>query len=241
MAGKAELSSCAHSNNMRGQPVSIKLYGEIRSAYFARVAIVLAAKGLSYEAVLPPADFGHFAPLRKIPVLQLADGRHLPESAVIMEYLEDAYPEIPVLPANAYDRARARLVGHFCDLYIEPLLLPVCRQYYTDERHPADNVMRAAEVARIFGMIEGLIDGAPYLIGTRLTLADAALAPFIYYAMVVMPVVMSIDPLETMPALRRWWAAMGNDAIVGPILSRLHASFVAVDRLEYGKRFNAAV
>ena len=221
--------------------MSIKLYGEIRSAYFSRVAIVLAAKGLSYEAVLPPADFARFAPLRKIPVLQLADGRHLPESAVIMEYLEEAYPEIPVLPANAYDRARARLVGHLCDLYIEPLVMPVCIQYYTDERNHADNVVRAAEVARIFLIIEELIDGAPYLIGTHLTLADAALAPFMYYTMAVMPAVMSIDPLETMPVLRRWWSAMRDDAIVGPILSRLHASFVALDRLEYGKKFKAAV
>jgi glutathione S-transferase len=217
--------------------VSLKLYGEIRSAYFSRVAIILAAKGISYNAVLPPADFTDFAPLRKIPVLELDDGRYLPESAIIMEYLEDAYPEIPVLPSNAYDRARARLISHLTDLYIEPLLLPVCRQYYTDEREHAENVIRAEEVARVFGVMENHIDAQPYLVGSHITLADAALAPFAYYAMAVMPVVMSIEPFERLPALRRWWAAMQDDHIVGPILKELHASFSAIDRLEYGKKF----
>jgi glutathione S-transferase len=220
--------------------MSLRLYGEIRSAYFSRVAIVLAAKGISYDAVLPPEDFSTFAPLRKIPLLQLEDGRHLPESAIIMEYLEDAYPETPVLPADAYDRARVRLIGHLADLYIEPLLLPVCRQYYTDERERAQNAVRAEEVGRLFGIIENLVDGAPYMVGTHLTLADASLAPFVYYAMAVMPIVMSIDPIETLPNLRRWWVAMQDDATVGPVLGKLHASFSAVDRLEYGKRFKAA-
>jgi hypothetical protein len=66
------------------------------------------------------------------------------------------------------------------------------------------------------------------------------LAPFMYYAMAVMPVVMSIDPLAAVPGLRRWWSVMQDDTVVGPVLRRIHSSFSAVNRREYGKRFQVS-
>jgi glutathione S-transferase len=91
----------------------ITLYDADRCPYCARVRIVLAEKGLEYETVAidldnRPAWLYEKNPLGKVPVLE-EDGLVLPESAVIMEYLEERYPEPPLLPADAAERALVRL------------------------------------------------------------------------------------------------------------------------------------
>jgi glutathione S-transferase len=48
------------------------------------------------------------------------DGYFIPESEVICEYIEDAYPDCPGLPTDARDRATSRLVARITDLYISP-------------------------------------------------------------------------------------------------------------------------
>jgi stringent starvation protein A len=89
------------------------LYDAGRCPYCARVRIVLAEKGVEVETVAidladRPAWIYEKNPLGKVPVLE-GDGLCLPESAVIMEYLEERFPEPPLLPPDPAERARARL------------------------------------------------------------------------------------------------------------------------------------
>jgi glutathione S-transferase len=91
----------------------ITLYDADRCPYCARVRIVLAEKGLEYETIaIDLADRPDWLyeknPLGKVPVLE-EDALCLPESAVIMEYLEERYPEPALLPADPADRAVVRL------------------------------------------------------------------------------------------------------------------------------------
>ena len=91
----------------------LRLYDAARCPYCARVRIVLAEKGVSVETVAidladRPAWIYEKNPLGKVPVLE-GDGLCLPESAVIMEYLEERFPEPPLLPADRAARAEARL------------------------------------------------------------------------------------------------------------------------------------
>ena len=91
----------------------ITLYDADRCPYCARVRIVLAEKDVEYETVVVdlddrPAWIYEKNPLGKVPVLE--EGEFvLPESAVIMEYLEERYPEPALLPADAAERALVRL------------------------------------------------------------------------------------------------------------------------------------
>jgi glutathione S-transferase len=80
--------------------------------YCARARIALAEKGLDYETVEidlrdRPAWVYDLNPLGRVPILD--DGFVLPESAVIMEYLEERYPSPALLPADHAARAAARL------------------------------------------------------------------------------------------------------------------------------------
>ena len=97
----------------------MKLVDAARCPYCARVRIVFAEKGLAYEQVeVDLADRPGWLlelnpPNGRVPVLQ--DGFTLPESEVIMAYLEERYPEPALLPPDLAMRARARLLLHRFD------------------------------------------------------------------------------------------------------------------------------
>jgi glutathione S-transferase len=91
----------------------ITLYDAERCPYCARVRIVLAEKGIEHEIVAidlsdRPAWLYEKNPLGKVPVIE-EDAFVLPESAVIMEYLDERYPEPALLPVDPAARALARL------------------------------------------------------------------------------------------------------------------------------------
>ncbi len=97
----------------------IVLHGSAGSPYVARVRMQGYAKDLPIE--LRPAapgtpEFRRMNLLGKIPVLE-HDGFVLPESQVICEYLEDAFPAPSLLGRTSRDRARVRLVARVVDLY----------------------------------------------------------------------------------------------------------------------------
>src|ERR1700676_2441017 len=114
----------------------MKLYGAVRAANPRRVKIYIAEKGL--EDVIEQIDFEPPAaeklktpeflaknPAGKIPLLELDDGTFLPESAAIVEYLEEIYPDPPMIGTTPLERARVRSVERIAaDLSV------LCRLYY---------------------------------------------------------------------------------------------------------------
>lgn len=92
----------------------LTLYDADRCPFCARARIVLAEKGVEYETVTidlsdRPDWLYEKNPLGKVPVLE-EDSFVLPESDVIMEYLEERYPEPALLPSDPAARARVRLM-----------------------------------------------------------------------------------------------------------------------------------
>ena len=92
----------------------MKLVDAARCPYCARVRIALAEKRIDHEVVAvdlrdrPQWLVELNPPSGRVPVLD--DGFVLPESEVIMAYLEERYPEPSLLPPGLADRARARLL-----------------------------------------------------------------------------------------------------------------------------------
>src|SRR5262245_50942308 len=103
----------------------LKLYCFDRSPFGWKVRIALAEKKVAYEAIAPenknedPA-FARLNPFRKTPVLVLEDGRTIYESTVVNEYLEEVYPNPPMLPKDPYERARVRMIEDTFDQYVYP-------------------------------------------------------------------------------------------------------------------------
>jgi glutathione S-transferase len=97
----------------------VRLIDAARCPYCARVRLALAEKELDYETVevdltdRPQWLLELNPPSGRVPVLD--DGFTLPESEVIMAFLEERYPERALLPADSVERAEARLLVHRFD------------------------------------------------------------------------------------------------------------------------------
>jgi glutathione S-transferase len=153
----------------------ITLYDADRCPYCARTRIALAEKGVEHETVQidlddRPSWIYEKNPLGRVPVLE-EDAFVLPESAVINEYLEERYPEPPLWPADAAERAFGRLLVFRFDQLSKP--------YYALRREQEGARERLdAELAKL----NAVLDAQPYLSGREYGLADIAYVPWIVRA-----------------------------------------------------------
>lgn len=97
----------------------IRVIGNHVSPYVRKVILAVEAKGLAYEVdpIVPfmgSDEFARLSPLRRIPVLIDGD-LVLPDSTVICEYLDDAYPGAPLYPRDPAERAKARWLEEYAD------------------------------------------------------------------------------------------------------------------------------
>lgn len=132
----------------------ITLYSGPLSLFSWKVEIALREKALPFERVTVPFnqatgyDPKHpevlaLNPKGQVPVISDA-GLVLYDSTVIVEYLDEAYPEIPLYPGNPAERARCRLDELFADEILLQALKPLMHR--TGPR-PADPSRRAAQEA----------------------------------------------------------------------------------------------
>ena len=150
----------------------ITLYDAARCPYCARVRIVLAEKGIEVETVEVdltdrPAWIYEKNPTGRVPVIEEDDGRPLPESAVIMEFLEERYPEPALLPPDAAERGAVRLLIFRDHELTDP--------YYA-LRRSEDGAAEQLDAA--LGRFDALLAAQPYLGGAEFGLADVALVPW---------------------------------------------------------------
>ena len=108
----------------------MKLYGAIASPYVTRVLMFARLKGMDLEMADMPGsprsdEYRAITPIGKIPSL-VVDGKTIPESEVICEYLEDLQPEPSGLPADALGKATSRTISRIVDLYFAPGYLASC-------------------------------------------------------------------------------------------------------------------
>jgi glutathione S-transferase len=153
----------------------LTLYDAARCPYCARVRIALAEKDVEYEAVEidltdRPAWIYEKNSTGRVPVVE-EDGWLLPESAVIMEFLEERYPEPALLPADPGERGIARLRIFRHDEFTRP--------YYAlrrEEEGAADAF--DAQLERL----EARVAGDRWLSGSEYGLADIAYVPWVLRA-----------------------------------------------------------
>ena len=174
------------------------LYDADRCPFCARVRIVLAEKGVPYDAV--PIDLRDRPdwlyeknPSGKVPVLD-EGGWVLPESAVIDEYLNERYPEPPLWPDDPAERAAGRLLVCRFDDFSDP--------YYALRRgEDGARVAFEAELARL----DALLEAMPFLSGRAFGLADIAYVPWILRASDVLGI-----PFAPWPSLAAWAELLGS-------------------------------
>jgi len=174
--------------------VTLTLYDAPRCPYCARVRIALAEKDVEFETVEVdlrnrPAWIYEKNPTGRVPVIE-EDDRPLPESAVIMEFLDERYPEPALLPADPADRAQVRLLIFRDAEFTDP--------YYAFRRGEGFE-----EFDKQLRRFDGLLAEHPYLGGAEYSLADIAFVPWVLRARDML----GID-FEPYPALAAWLARL---------------------------------
>jgi len=105
----------------------IRIVGSYLSPYVRKVLACLDLKGLAYEIDPIAPFFGderftRISPLRCVPVL-IDERVTLADSSVIVQYLEDRYPQPTLFPADVADRARARWLEEYADTRMADVLV----------------------------------------------------------------------------------------------------------------------
>jgi len=223
----------------------VKLYQANLSPFASRVRMLVYAKGLDgHEVTLenPPGGTGtpeykRLNPTGKIPALNTGE-RVLPESEVICEYLEDVYPEASLRPSAPLDRAQARLLARWVDLYGYPRMAPLYNQIDPAARDDtfATNLAAADEG---LGILERLLeDGGyregPYAVGASLSIADCALVPILFFVNAVMPLLGRAAPFQTAPVVGRYWDAASAEPVAARIVDEMQTALA-----EYSRSANA--
>ena len=191
---------------------------------------MLYAKGIDVEIIEPPGfhssaeekgDYLLINPIGRVPTLVLDDGHALPESEVICEYLEDAFPEPSMRPVDAWGRARARLLARLCDIYLVMAMVPLfSASALSRKRWDMARIDAAlAQIEAALGYIEPWIGEDGYAVGRKLSHADGAIAPQLVLAYEWAPKLFDRpSPLGKHPRLAAYWTAIQGDPIVARVL-----------------------
>lgn len=161
----------------------VTLYGINLSTFTRKVRLALLEKGIPHRLEAAPMGSPKVKalhPLGKIPVIE-DDGIAVPDSSVIIAYLERAYPERPLYPAGAADLARALWLEEYADTRLREATLPFFSEHVVKplfQGKPADDAALAAAIAprdEAFGYLEKQLTGSSFAIGESLTVADVAI------------------------------------------------------------------
>jgi len=171
----------------------MKLYGTPISPFVRKVRVALALKNLAYESegIFPGTrtpEYLAISPLGKIPAFEDGDVV-ICDSNVIVEYLEERYPEIPIRPSNIADRARSRWLEEYAGsmlftplagkIFMERLTRPFQTKIAGDESVVQDSIKNL--VPPVFDYIESQLPGEGFFFG-EIGLADIAVTTAIINA-----------------------------------------------------------
>jgi glutathione S-transferase len=150
--------------------------------YAHRTRLALLEKGLEFDHIEidfknKSPEFLAVSPYGKVPAL-FHDGQTIYESAIINEYLDEVFPNPPLMPESPALRAKARIWTHYCNEYFTPDLYAVIRN-----REPAKHAELAARATERLRFVEReafgkLSGGGPYWFGAQVSLTDLAWYPY---------------------------------------------------------------
>jgi glutathione S-transferase len=156
----------------------LKLGGFSVSNYYNKVKVALLEKGVPFEEEFrltsQESDMLSRSPMGKVPYLGI-DGQHLCESQVICEYLEDCFPDTPLYPKGALERARVRELITIMELNLELVARRLYPQAFFGGK-ASDETKQQVEkdLAKGVRAFKQLARFSPYIAGDSFSYADCA-------------------------------------------------------------------
>jgi glutathione S-transferase len=204
---------------------NLTLHTYRRCPFAIRVRMVLEEKGLAYHRI--EEDLANLSPQLlalhpegRVPLLihQINNDRHvLYESSVITEYLDDAFPDSPLMPKQPIERAQVRLFTYWCDQIFKPKL--DLFKYEQSRLTQAELLTLHAHLHELLSYWNAALHSKSkskanaFLINEHLTLADIHLFPFARQFMSIKP---ALPDIEKYTKLTDWL----NQMIARPAFER---------------------
>ena len=211
----------------------MKLSSVDRSPFGSRVRAAIEFKGLTVETLGPPEGglkspaYLALNPLGKLPTLLLDDGRSLPESQVILDYLEDIAPTPSLYPAHPADRALVRLIPRLIDLYLLPAVFELFAHLNPAGRDEAAVDAIFAKFGAALDHIEHYVGDGGFAVGEHLTAADCALVPGLFWVDTVSRRFARQAP-GARPRLAAYWGRANLHPMFGPLVIDMRTDLATV-------------
>jgi glutathione S-transferase len=215
--------------------IELPLVGPQLDEGFARLNRRIARLMEDPRTVLEPVQFmsgtrymAEVSPQGKMPALEV-DGRFLGESVAIAEFLNDRFPDPPLMPHDAFERAKVRQLCLMCDLSLSAQLWPVALQ--VDPLTRCDQRVREikAEVGRSLYELDQVMGSRPWACGDRVSLADCVMISTVLMMeclLTTTPENLGLtafapeSPFSDHPKVRSWWMHVQQDRVLGSAIQR---------------------
>jgi glutathione S-transferase len=211
----------------------MKLYNLNLSNFATKCRLVIYEKGANVQIADPPggmksAEYLKINPLGKIPTLD-ADGVIIPESETINEYLEEKFPNPPLLPKKSEDRARVRGFTRYHDLYLDPPIRALFAHLNPKSRDEKVVNEKLTEIQARLDQLETMLAPAGnFAAGADFSMADCALVPITFFYNNMLPGFGAKPPLEGRPKWAAWWTNVQTRPSVAKGLGEMGAALKAM-------------
>jgi glutathione S-transferase len=204
------------------------------SPYVEKVKIALSEKGLDFDMEVPggigvdvSGPLARANPRSEVPALVDGDVTIF-DSTVILEYIEDKWPEPPLRAATPAGRARARMIEDVCDTHYEAINWGLYElnffkrgqaQGIADQLHAAAR----ADTAILHDWLEAQLGSDDWFGGDAFGMADIAVVPFVAGS--------DLHGIRLDPArpLGKWFLRMKARPSVGEVLAASHADLSLIE------------
>jgi glutathione S-transferase len=189
----------------------LKLCGFAASNYHNKVKFALLEKGVPFEEEI--AWVGETdpvaSPLGKVPYLKTENGV-MCESAVMLEYIEQRYPQNPLLPADPFAASKVRELALFLDLHLELVARNLYHEAFFGGK-VSDSVKEkvGAQLEKNVAAFAKLVKFSPFVAGDSLTLADCAAVTHLPLVSSATKIIYGKDVMAELPA-REYLKMMGE-------------------------------
>jgi glutathione S-transferase len=204
------------------------LYSLAQSPYSAIVRVAVYAKAAPIEVAEPPGGvksdaYRAISGTGQVPCLVLEDGTGLPESTVILGYLDDKFPEPPLTPVGPPE-ARAR-VALLVRLGIKGVVDPLVAMFHDMTEGLADaGAVARARIEVGFGRLERFVAGEGYAAGADFTQADCVLGPSLMGVAALGGLLGAPDLMAGFPKLAGYARRVATHPAVARVLGELQAA-----------------
>ena len=193
----------------------IKLCGFRISNYHNKVRLALLERGIPFEedCEIHPSQKDEYlarSPMGKVPYLDV-NGTLIRESSVILEYLEDAFPQNPLLPKDPLARARVRELIVFVELHLELVARRLYGGLFFGGKFSDETKAQVEKgLAKGVRALKAVARFDPFIAGKDLTLADCAAFVHLPLVSLVSKAAYGRDFLEDIPQVKPYLRMLGE-------------------------------